>query len=140
MKALLLITALAFAPAVWADTLSFEELLFEKGFRAGCATSTAEIANISDLIAKVSPWGNWSGTWDGKAIALTLNKGGSKFTGTATYNGSNYGPNNVTICDYGGTYSVTVLGYQFPLEVISSKKIRLTSPLNSSDKIVLTRN
>lgn len=105
-----------------------------------CATGTSDIAKIEGLISQVNPWGTWKGTWDGKTVTITLSKSSGNFTGKANYDGSDYGPKNITICDYGDAYSVIVLGYEAPLEVLGSKKIRLTSPLDSNDKIELKKN
>jgi hypothetical protein len=125
MKAILFITTLLLS------TFSFANEY--------CADKSSEMDKIDGVLAKINPWGTWSGTWDGKSVVLKLSKSGGSFTGTATFDGSSYGPETVSICDYGNSYSIIIQSYEAQVEILGAKKIRITSPLNPSDKITLTK-
>ncbi len=78
------------------------------------------------MLGKINPFGTWKGTLDTNPMVVKLSKAGGSYTGELDYNGSHYGPTGVQLCDYGGSYSVIVYGYEAMVTIISKTKITIT--------------
>lgn len=105
-----------------------------------CATKKSQLNLLQTLFKKVNLFGTWEGVWDGSPFVakLYLNTQG-QIRGVLTYDGSEYGPTNVKICDDNGAYFLTVYGYEVDFEVISKKQIKGYSPFDEKVSGVLTK-
>lgn len=126
MKLLVFITSILLTQATFANN--------------NCASKNSELTNIQGLLSKINPWGTWTGNYNGKGLTLKLSKGSNGFSGKANYDGSNYGPEAISLCDYGNHFSVILMDYEAPVEILGSKKIRITSPLGGGETVILNKN
>lgn len=107
---------------------------------AQCANNDKDKAKIADITKKVNMFGTWTGTFDGKAVVATLSKSSNgTYKGKASSDGKSYGPYTIKICDDNGSFYGVVFGYEAPFEVLSKTKIKVTSPMDASQTVVLTR-
>jgi hypothetical protein len=107
---------------------------------AQCANNDKDKSKISDITKKVNMFGTWKGTLNEKKIVATLFKDANgTYKGKASLDDSDYGPYTIKICDDNGSFYGVVFGYEAPFVVLSKTKIKVTSPLDASETVELTR-
>lgn len=107
---------------------------------AQCANNNKDIANIADITKKVNLFGSWKGTLNDKTATATFSKDSNgTFKGKAALDGKSYGPYTIKVCNDNGNFYASVFGYNATFEVISKTKIKVYSPLDSSESVVMTR-
>lgn len=107
---------------------------------AQCANNDKDKSKIADITKKVNMFGTWKGTLNEKTVVATFSKDSNgTYKGKATLDGSSYGPYTIKLCDDNGSFYAVVLGYEAKFEVQSKKKIKIYSPLDSSESVVMTR-
>lgn len=119
---------------------SYDENIFDlfELERKSCANKTTQIQNIQGLLNKVDLWGYWEGSHEGEEGKGSFLKASGIFKAKVTFNGKSYGPYTVKICDHGNnTYTGSIFGYEAEIIVLGPKKIRVISPFDSNDSVVL---
>lgn len=105
-----------------------------------CANNDSDKANISAITKKVNLFGTWKGSLDGNDVTAVFSKDSNgTYKGKAAYDGSSYGPYTIKLCDDNGSFYATAFGYNATFEVQSKTKIKVYSPLDSSESIVLKK-
>lgn len=138
LKMFILISVLFTQQAFAADNLAAWDLLGDMQARATlCASNDGEKANIAKVLKKVSLFGTWKATINGKnAVAVLSKDSAGNYKGSATYDGSSYGPYTIKICDNGSYFYGEVFGYEARFDVISKTKIKIYSPLDPNETII----
>lgn len=107
---------------------------------AKCAGNDKDKANIAAITKKVNLFGSWKGTLNEKTATAKFYKDGSgNYKATAEFDGSDYGPYGIKVCDDNGSFYATAFGYEATFVVLSKTKIKVYSPLDSSETVVLTK-
>lgn len=124
-----------------ADAESAWDLLGDLEARAEkCANNDKDKANISAITKKVNLFGTWKGTLNEKTLVATLFKDGSgNYKGQASLDGSEYGPYSLKICTDGGVFYGVVFGYEAKFTVISKTRIKVFSPLDETETVILRK-
>jgi hypothetical protein len=105
-----------------------------------CVGKTSELQLIKGLLNKVNLFGTWQGEVDGKIATALLgqNKDG-ELVGKVEYDGDEFGPTKIKICDDNGSYHLEALGYEIVFEVLSKTKIKGYSPFDENDTLILEK-
>jgi hypothetical protein len=119
-------------------------LILMWGFQAAaapvCATKKSELNLVQSLFKKVNLFGTWEGVWDGSPFKAKLYLNTAlQIRGTVNFDGTEYGPTNVKICDDNGSYFLVVYSYEVDFDVISKKQIKGYSPFDEKVVTVLTK-
>jgi hypothetical protein len=107
---------------------------------ASCANNDADKANISNILKKMNPFGTWKGTLNDQNIVAVLSKDSKgNYKGKASIDGSNYGPYTIKICDFGTYFAGVVFGYEAKFEILSKTKMKVYSPLDETETVILKK-
>lgn len=107
---------------------------------AQCANNDKDKANIAAITKKVNLFGTWTGTLDEKAITAVFSKDSNgTYKGKATVDDSSYGPYTIKICDDDGSFYASLFGYKAKFEVQSKTRIKVYSPLDETETIILRK-
>lgn len=107
---------------------------------AKCANNDSDKDNISAITKKVNLFGTWKGTLNDKEATAVFSKdSGGTYKGKASFDGSSYGPYTIKICDDDGSFYGSVFGYKATFEVLSKTRIKVYSPLDETETIILRK-
>ncbi len=139
---LLMFLAIPISPAQaqWDSRFAWDLISDIEQRAAKCSSNDSDKANIATITKKVNLFGTWVGTLDGNSATAVFSKDASgNYKGKASYDGSDYGPYTIKICDDNGTFYGSVFGYKAVFEVQSKTKIKVYSPLDANETIILKK-